>query len=85
MKKRDEQLAPIPIPALIAILLKSEHEKGSPLTEDEVLRIRDNAACIMLSLSAKNELEESRGYPDISQEYVWEQWQEARLELNENS
>ena len=43
-----ERLVPTPIPALVAILLNKEREKGSPLTEDEVLEIRDNAVCMML-------------------------------------
>jgi len=82
MLKKDEQeeLVPVPIPALIAILLNQEQEKGSPLTEQEVLEIRDNAACIMMPISSIKSMEESRGYADINPEYVWEQWQEAREE-----
>ena len=81
----EEELVPTPIPALIAILVNKEREKGSPLSENEVLEIRDNAVCIMLPISEKEKMEESRGYPDLNPEYVWEQWQEARVELIENS
>ena len=81
----EEELVPTPIPALVAILVNKEREKGSPLTESEVLEIRDNAVCMMLPISAKDKMEESRGYPDLSPEYVWEQWQEARIDLIENS
>jgi len=77
-----EQLVPTPIPALVAILLNKEKEKGSPLTENEVLDTRDNAVCMMLPISAREKIEESRGYPDLNPEYVWEQWQQARIELN---
>jgi hypothetical protein len=81
----EEQLVPTPIPALVAILLNKEKEKGYPLTENEVLNIRDNAVCMMLPISAREKMEESRGYPDLNPEYVWEQWQQARIELNRNS
>lgn len=81
----EEQLVPTPIPALVAILLNKEREKGSPLTENEVFEIRDNAVCTMLPISAREKMEESRGYPYLNPEYVWEQWQEARIEPNQNS
>lgn len=83
--RKEEDLVPTPIPALIAILLNKEREKGSPLTEAEVIEIRDNAICMMLPASVKMQMEESRGYPDLNPEYVWEQWQTARLELSEGS
>ena len=44
-KDSEEELIPVPVPALVAVLLNKESEKGSPLTEQEVLEIRDNAAC----------------------------------------
>jgi hypothetical protein len=81
----DEELVPTPIPALITILVSKEREKGSPLKEGEVLEIRDKAVCIMLPISAKEKMEESRGYPDLNPEYVWEQWLEARIEFIEKS
>ena len=33
----------VAIPALILLLLRKEEEKGSPLTKEDVLSIRDNA------------------------------------------
>ena len=84
LKKKEpkEELIPVPVPALVAVLLNQENEKGSPLTEQEVLEIRDNAACIMMTISVASEMAESRGYDDLNPEYVWEQWQQARLELS---
>jgi hypothetical protein len=70
----EEELVPVTVPALVAILLNKENEKGSPLTEREVLEIRDNAACIMMPVSVVTQIEESRGYPDLNPEYAWEQW-----------
>lgn len=84
-KEQDGPLVPTPIPALVAILLNKEREKGSPLTESEVLEIRDNAVCMMLPLSKKQEMEEARGYPDIDPEFAWEHWQEARVQLGQGS
>jgi hypothetical protein len=64
------------------LLLHLERDKRSPLTRDEVLKIRDGAPCIMLRESHVAQLAEKRGYPDLDPEFVWEQWQEARLQLN---
>ncbi|MBI1676320.1 hypothetical protein [Shewanella sp. DW31] len=82
-----EELVPVLVPALVAVLLNKEHEKGAPLTEKEVLEIRDNAVCIMMPVSVISKMEESRGYLDLDPEYAWEQWQQARLEIigSENS
>lgn len=73
---------PTPIPALIVILLNKERDKGAPLTEAEVIEIRDNAVCMILPTSVKMQMDDSRGYPDLDPEYVWEQWQTARLQLS---
>jgi hypothetical protein len=81
MEELEEELIPVPVPALVAVLLNKENEKGSPLTEAEVLEIRDSAACIMMPISVASKMEESRGYTDISPEYAWEHWQQARKEL----
>ncbi|WP_303908721.1 hypothetical protein [Thiohalomonas denitrificans] len=79
----DDELFPIPIPALVAVLLHKEREKGAPLSKSEVLEIRDNAECRMGTIHEVQALEESRGYTDIDPENVWEQWQEARVQLND--
>lgn len=83
----EEELIPVPVPALVAVLLNQENEKNYPLTEKEVLEVRDNAACVMMPVSAISKMAESRGYEDLDPEYVWEQWQKARRELinGENS
>lgn len=76
-----EELVATPIPALVSVLLRKEQEKGSALTESEVLKIRDNAASIMLPMSANIKMAESRGYSDLNPSHAWEQWQKARTEL----
>lgn len=77
----EEELIPVPVPALVAVLLNKETAKGSPLTESEVIEIRDNAACMMMPRSIILTIEQSRGYPDIDPENVWAEWLAARLEL----
>jgi len=80
----NDEVLIIPVPALVAVLLNKEKEKGSPLTENEVIEIRDNAACIAMQQHALDAIEKSRGYQDIDPEQVWEQWQVARTELLED-
>jgi uncharacterized protein YegJ (DUF2314 family) len=76
-----EQLVPVFVPALGPLLIHAEDQKGEPLSETEVLRIRDNAACIMMPIVAARKLEESRGYRDLDPENCWHDWQLLRAEL----
>jgi hypothetical protein len=56
------------VPALVVLLLRAEQDKGSPLTNGEVLSIRDNGACVALPQSQVRLLAERRGYDDIDPE-----------------
>lgn len=85
VEKSEEWLFPIPVPSLVAVLINKENEKGSPLTEVEVIDIRDNAASIMMPVDAVEKVNESRGYVDIDPENAWEAWQKYKAETNENS
>ncbi len=69
------------VPALVSLLKAAEDRKGSPLSEDEVLEIRDNATAIAVPFSAGLALEKERGYQDIAPEECWEQWQQVRSSL----
>jgi len=80
----EEGLQIVPIPALVAILLNREDEKGSRLTQEEVLNIRDNCDCVAMPLHALNEIIEARGYVDIDPDNVWEAWSVVRSELVDN-
>ncbi|RWF00442.1 hypothetical protein [Mesorhizobium sp.] len=73
-----------PIPSLVATLLNRETAKGSPLTEDEVIQIRDSCPAIALTQEDARRVDESRGYLDIDRENCWEEWQRVRLELAED-
>lgn len=69
------------IPSLVATLLNKEREAGRPLTEAEVIRIRDQANVVMTPRDIVPKLEAERGYRDIDPERCWEEWQAAREEL----
>lgn len=77
----DENLVPFFMPALGAILLHKEDEKGTPLTEDEVLEIRDSSPCIMMKPEDAGQMHASRGYVDIDPENCWYDFQMLRREL----
>ena len=73
-----EELIIMPIPALVAVLLHGEREKGSPLTEAEVWAIRDAAHSVVTPVSVALEVAKGRGYDDIDPENAWEEWQAIR-------
>jgi uncharacterized protein YegJ (DUF2314 family) len=81
MTSGEEELVPVFIPALGAILIRAEDVKGEPLTLDEVIGIRDKAACIMMQAVDARKLDESRGYRDLDPESCWFDWQHLRREL----
>ena len=69
------------VPSLVATLLNREKAKGSPLTEEEVLKIRDGCPAIALLPETAAEMDRKRGYQDINPNHCWEQWQVARRNL----
>jgi len=81
----DEQLCLVFIPALVTILLKAEKEKGGPLTEEEVISIRDSSTCMAVKFSDALKMDDERGYSDIVAEDVWNEWQGIRNELIRSS
>jgi len=62
------------IPSLISLLVSKAEEKGSPLTEEEVLAIRDNATAIVTDAEGILAVTERRGYKDIDPENCWNEW-----------
>jgi len=74
-----------PVPSLVATLLNREQAKGAPLTEEEVIAIRDSAPSIAMTREEAAYLDEKRGYLDIDPENCWPEWQRARLELAEEN
>lgn len=82
METDTDDLVPVFIPSLVAILVHAEDEKGTPLTKDEVHAIRDKAACIMMKHVDACKMDDSRGYCDIDPENCWYDWQLARREMD---
>lgn len=70
------------IPSLAAILAAQEKKKGKPLTESEVIAIRDNATVTVGPPSKPQSLATSRGYDDIDATKVWPEWQKLRVSLS---
>ena len=70
------------VPSLVATLLNREKSIGRPLTETEVLAIRDGCPCIAMRPEEARRVTEARGYDDIDPERCWEVWQEVRESLH---
>ncbi len=77
----EERLVPVFIPTLVSILYRHEQQKGAPLTEEEVVSIRNKSVAIMLRTSAAVQMAERRGYQDIDPEHCWSLWQRVREQL----
>jgi hypothetical protein len=80
----DEPLVAVFVPTLLSCLMRAEHEKGSPLTRDEVFAIRDQASSILLPEQLAQSAEEKRGYTDLESTSIWEGWQAYREQEAEN-
>jgi hypothetical protein len=78
---QEECLHIVPVPSLVATLLRRETDKGTPLTEAEVLAIRDNCPSIAITDEMLEQLVEGRGYEDIDPENAWDEWQAIRPSL----
>jgi hypothetical protein len=78
----DDDLVPVFIPTLVALLIQAEELNGAPLTRNQAIAIRDNADCVMLPPSAKHEMDTERGYADIDPERCWEEWLMVRARLS---
>lgn len=78
---QNDPLCLVFIPPLVTLLYRAEQLNGAPLTEKQVLAIRDEASCVSLPSSVAAEGEKARGYPDIVAENCWQEWQSAREQL----
>jgi hypothetical protein len=70
---------------LAMLLAARERQKGSPLTEAEVLEVRDGAVCTQMPLSQAERfyaaLDAQMPIPRLDPERIWEQWQAMRDRL----
>lgn len=80
-----EPTIPVFLNPLAMLLSAREREKGSPLTEAEVLAVRDGAACTSMPLSQAERfyaaLDAQIPIPRLHPERLWEQWQAVREQV----
>lgn len=76
-----EQLCVVFIPALSVALQSAETNKGSPLTESEALKVRDQATCVAVPFDVALDMENERGFRDLVAEDCWNEWQRLRLSM----
>lgn len=63
------------------MLARAEELKGSPLTPEDVKRIRDNSPCMMVPPEVADEMSKSRGYRDVEPENCWADWHRLRIQI----
>jgi len=78
-----EQLCVVFIPALSVALQSAETNKGSPLTESEVLKVRDQATCVAVPFDVAQDMDNERGFRDLVAEDCWKEWQRLRRSVKQ--
>ena len=73
-----EGLVLVFMPSLAALLDQAEELAGAPLTEAQVLRIRDAALAVVTPAQVAAAVEQSRGYAEVDAAQPWESWQAIR-------
>jgi hypothetical protein len=67
---------------LVILLAGAEKQKGRPLTREEVLHVRDNAAFVMMSPEQAQKfydtLDSQVPVHRLNPDRIWEEWQEIR-------
>ena len=81
---KEKDLIPVFMPPLATMLARAEKVKDAPLTETEVIRIRDQSPCIMMEPKDAEKLVETRGYRDVEPENCWADWHRLRVEMTGN-
>lgn len=71
-------MAVISVPALGGLLAKAEWRKGSPLTEEEVEKIRDITTQVLVPDNIARTLDPFCGYANVDPQKCWETWQRYR-------
>lgn len=65
------------VPALLTLLTAKRRAKGAPLTDAEILAVRDGGVCVATEWRDAREVERARGYADLDDpERVVEVWKE---------
>lgn len=66
------------MPSLAVLLGHAEELTGTPLTEEQILRVRDAALAVVTPVDVAAAVEQSRGYTDMDAARPWESWQVIR-------
>ena len=70
---------------LVTLLAGRERQKGSPLTEEEVLEVRDDAQCMAMPASQAEKfyasLDSQFQLPRLNPDNIWQEWQAIRSHL----
>lgn len=62
------------MPALVAMLTRAEQLTGKPLTEEQVLKLRDANPAVVVEAAAAKAAEDGRGYADLDPADAWLGW-----------
>lgn len=73
-----EDIVIVFIPSLGEILENAEKLKGSPLSESEIVSIRDSAQCITMERDDAIKGTQARGFIDVDPENCWTDWHRFR-------
>jgi len=73
-----EDIVIVFIPSLGETLEHAEKSKGAPLTEDEIVSIRDTAPCITMEREDAIKGTKGRGFIDVDPENCWPDWHRFR-------
>src|SRR5262249_13750296 len=71
-------LAILFMPSLAALLTRAEELKGSPLTQEQVIRVRDAALAVVTPADVAAATVEQRGYAEVDAIRPWESWRALR-------
>lgn len=71
---KEEDIVIVFIPSLGETLQLAQQQKGSPLTEEEIVEIRDSAPCITMEREDAIKGTEGRGFIDVDPENCWTDW-----------
>jgi hypothetical protein len=66
------------MPSLAALLGRAEELTGEPLTQEQVIRIRDAALVVVTPARPAAAVEDARGYSDVDPTRPWESWDAIR-------
>ncbi|MEZ6069900.1 MAG: hypothetical protein R3C10_06385 [Pirellulales bacterium] len=81
-QKSNAQMVPVFLNPLVVLLAGAEHQKGAPLTKEEVTSVRDSAVCIMMTPAQAKKfyasLDSEMARPILDPETIWNEWQRIR-------